>query len=80
MIDNTELQDEVTRIRTEVQRIGGLTVDEDQLRRLCPDELTAPQRFARIASIAQHEGWSFAFLPNGSVHFGSYAKAGDRTR
>ena len=79
MIQNTELRDEVTRIRLEVLRIGGLTLNSEQLRLLCPDDLTAPQRFARIASIAQHEGWSFAFLPNGSVHFGAYAKPGDRT-
>ena len=63
----------MTRIRREVQRTGGFTVDGEQMRLLCPDELTAPQRFARIAAIAQHEGWSFAFLPNGCVHFGAYA-------
>ena len=80
MLQNTELQAEVNRIRTEVQRAGGVTVEGTQLRLLCPADLNAPQHFARIAAIAQHEGWSFAFLPDGSVHFGAYSAADEPRR
>jgi len=75
VIGDEEVEAELARIRAEVLRSGGTSVGGDQLRVLCPDELSAPQQFARISAIARHEGWSFAFLPNGSVHFGSYTPA-----
>ena len=78
MSGNEQLQLEVGRIRAEVDRNGGCTVTCEQLRLLCPDELSTPQQFARVVAIAQHEGWSFAFLPNGSVHFGAYAQRAAR--
>ncbi len=54
---------------------GGFTVDCGWLRLLCPDEMTEGERFGHIAAIAQREGWSFAFLLDGSVHFGAYPTA-----
>ncbi len=75
MIDPAVLELQLEKIRTEVARRGGFTVDCGWLRLLCPDELTENQRFAQIAAIAQREGWSFAFLLDGSVHFGAYPTA-----
>ena len=63
------------RIRERVARDGGATVGCEELRILCPDHLTLSEQFIRIVSIAQQEGWSFAFLPDGSVRFGTYDKA-----
>ena len=66
---------EIAKIRGEVHRRGGFTVHSAQLRLICPDELTSPQQFKCIAEIAQKEGWSFAFLRDGCVHFGAYSAA-----
>ncbi|CAN5595608.1 hypothetical protein BH18VER1_BH18VER1_04780 [soil metagenome] len=71
----TTIEAEVAKIRENVRANGGFTVDPQQLRLLCPDELSVAQQFACIAAIAQHEDWSFAFLPSGEVHFGSYTTA-----
>ncbi|MDQ6939140.1 MAG: hypothetical protein M3119_03180 [Verrucomicrobiota bacterium] len=58
-----------------MKRHGGVTIEGEELRRLCPDDLTTSEQFMRIASIAHAEGWSFAFLPGGKLRFGNYAKA-----
>ena len=71
VIDPSQLEIQVAKIRTEVTRRGGFTVDCGWLRLLCPEELGGNQRFAHIAALAQREGWSFAFLLDGSVHFGA---------
>jgi hypothetical protein len=70
-----DVLEQVDRIRAEVERDGGSTVGCDDLRILCPDYLTVPEQFERIAHIAQKERWSFAFLPDGAVRFGSYDPA-----
>ncbi len=75
VIDPSQLEIQVAKIRTEVARRGGFTVDCGWLRLLCPEELAENQRFAHIAALAQREGWSFAFLLDGSVHFGAYPAA-----
>ncbi len=72
VIDPSEVENQMAKIRVEVARRGRFIVDCGWLRLLCPDELTENQRFARIAAIAQQEGWSFAFLLDGSVPFGAY--------
>ena len=61
-------------IKAVVERDGGATVGCEQLRILRPDALSSAEKFKRIGEIARRDGWSFAFLPDGSVHFGSYAK------
>ena len=66
---------EIARIKADVARNGGATVGCEELRLLCPDYLTTSEQFTRIAAIAQREGWSFAFLPDGRVRFGAYAAA-----
>ncbi len=75
MIDPSHLEIQVAKIRAEVAKRGGFTVDSGWLRLLCPDDLTEGRRFAQVAAIAQREGWSFAFLLDGSVHFGAYPAA-----
>lgn len=70
-----DLRQQIDRIRAVVNRDGGCTVGCDELEILCPDFLTVPEQFARIATIAQRENWSFAFLPDGSVRFGAFAQA-----
>jgi hypothetical protein len=70
------LDEQVAAIRAEVALNGSCTVGCEELRLLCPDELSVPEQFARIARIAQRERWSFAFLPDGSVHFSIYAASG----
>ena len=67
-------------IRSIVQRDGGATVGCEELQLLCPDHLSVSEQFMRIAEIAQSEGWSFAFLPDGSVRFGGYARASNSAR
>ena len=68
----SELEREVAKIRRQVEIHGGYTVGCEHLRLLCPHELTVAEQFARIAHIAQPEHWSFAFQPDGSVHFGTF--------
>ncbi len=71
MYDREAIAAQVTRIRQEVIRDGGATIGCDDLRILCPDEFTVSEQFMHIATIAKKEGWSFAFLPDGSVRIGS---------
>ena len=66
---------QLERINADVARDGGATVGPDELRILCPASLSISEQFMRIASIAQKEGCSFAFLPDGTVRFGSYEAA-----
>jgi hypothetical protein len=71
---DVQLERQLGDIKALVQRDGGATVGCEQLRILCPDYLSISEQFMRIAQIAQRERWSFAFLQDGSVRFGSYAK------
>ena len=75
MANDFAVAQQLERINAEVARDGGATVGRDELRVLCPDSLSVSEQFMRIASIAQKEGCSFAFLPDGTVRFGSYAAA-----
>ena len=75
MIDRAAIEAQVAKIRAEVEQDGGANVSCEDLRILCPDEFTVSEQFMHIAHIAQRESWSFAFLANGTVHFGAYAKA-----
>ena len=56
-------------MRAAVERNRAATIGRDELRVLCPDEMTVPEQFQRIAEIAEEEGWNFAFLPDGRVQF-----------
>jgi hypothetical protein len=70
------IEAQVAGLRSAVERDGGVTVSCDELRILCPDYLTVSEQFMRIAAIAQEERWSFAFLDDGTVRFGSYVSFG----
>jgi hypothetical protein len=59
----------MTHIRAAVEQGGSSLVGRDDLRVLCPDDLSVSQQFARIAEGAQGEGWSFAFRAGGDVRF-----------
>ena len=72
------IDDEVAKLRVEIAREGGCTADPSRLQRLCPGERSAGKQFLQIAAIARREGWSFAFLRDGSVRFGSYAPVNKR--
>lgn len=69
------LDELIARLKTDIARDGGVTVGGEDLQLLCPENLSASEQFMRIASLAQAEHWSFAFLPGGSVRFGSYGQA-----
>ncbi len=69
---NEEIAELVTRLKSEVELHGGVTVTGEELRILCPDNLSASDQFMNIATLAHDESWSFAFLPDGTVRFGSY--------
>lgn len=58
-------------LRARVCAAGGATVPWRELIEFCSAELTAAEQFMCIASLARGEGWSFAFLGDGSraVHF-----------
>jgi hypothetical protein len=65
-------------IRAELQRNGGATIDRKKLGIFCPETMSAGEQFNCIAAMARAENWSFAFLPDGSVRFGSYMTASSR--
>jgi hypothetical protein len=75
MQPDAALLNQLARLKAEVERDGGTTIDSEERRLLCPDSMTGTEQFMRIAGIAQREGWSFAFLPDGTVRFGAYAAA-----
>ena len=62
-------------IRAAVGRSGSATVGCEELTLLCPDYMTVPEQFQRIAEIAEREAWKFAFLIGGAVRFRSFAPA-----
>lgn len=66
------ISDELTKLRSRVARHGGCTIERAAVERLSPGARNAGQQFLQIAAIARAEGWSFAFLRDGSVRFGSY--------
>lgn len=70
--ERTEIEAQLFAIRVAVMRDRRATVGRDELRLLCPDYMSVPEQFQRIAEIARIEGWSFAFLSDGGVTFGSF--------
>ncbi len=64
-----EIKNQVDKIRHEVETNGESFVDCDTLRVLCVKEGTGSHQLDRITDIAEQEGWSFAYLADGSVRF-----------
>lgn len=72
------MKEQVERIRAAVARDGASVVACKDLRVLCLDETTQMRQFQRVSDIAQQEGWSFAFLPDGSVRFAQLSAQADQ--
>ena len=66
-IEERGLKAELDAIRSNVCRTGGALIECEQLRRLCPDHMSVPEQFRRIAELAANQGCRFAFLPDGTV-------------
>ena len=60
---------QINQIRRNVQIDGESFATCDELRVLCPDEVTFSRQLDRVTQIAQQENWNFAFLTDGSVRF-----------
>lgn len=59
----------VDQIRRDVERDGESCATGEELGVLCLDEVLYSAQFAYLTKIAQHEGWSFTFMPDHSVCF-----------
>ena len=65
---------QVEKIRSEIQQFGESRVGCEELSLLCSD-VSAMQEKIGIEQIAEYEGWSFQYLPNGHVRFAPSAAA-----
>jgi hypothetical protein len=68
-VDRPTLKSQVEIVRQEIQEYGESVVGCEELRVLCPDEVPVSTQWNAIARIAESEGWSFTYFPNGSVGF-----------
>jgi hypothetical protein len=64
---------QVDKIRSEIQQFGESRVGCDELVLLCSD-VTAAQERIGIEQIAEYEGWTFRYLPDGHVRFAPLVK------
>ena len=63
------LRTQIDQIRHDVQIDGESFATCEELRLLCPNEVTFTRQLDRVTQIAQQENWNFAFLTDGSVRF-----------
>lgn len=70
--DLAAVASEVARIKRELICDGESTVDRIGLGIFVPEGTTATEQFNLISKLAIKEGWSFTFLPDGSIRFGTY--------
>ncbi len=59
---------QVEEIRSQIQQFGESRVGCEELSLLCSD-VTAAQEKIGIEQIAEYEGWTFEYLPDGHVRF-----------
>ena len=59
---------QVEKIRSQIQAFGESRVGCEELSLLCSD-VTAAQEKIGIEQIAEYEGWTFQYLPDGHVRF-----------
>jgi len=59
---------QVEKIRTQIEQFGESRVGCEDLSLLCSD-VTAAQEKIGIEQIAEYEGWTFQYLPDGHVRF-----------
>ena len=69
-----EVITQVEKIRSEIRQFGESRVGCEELSLLCSD-VSAMQEKIGIEAIAEYEGWSFQYLPDGHVRFASSATA-----
>lgn len=67
--DRPDIAAQVDKMRGEIRQEGESRVGCDELSLLCPEEVSASQQLNGIAQIAEWEGWTFEYLPDGSVRF-----------
>lgn len=75
MQESSQVEAQLSAIRAAVVRTGSATVGCEELTLLCPNHMTVPEQFQRIAEIAEREAWKFAFLIGGAVRFRRFAAA-----
>jgi hypothetical protein len=66
--DSRDITAQVDKIRSEIRLHGETCVGCDELRVLCPSA-SQSQELNGIAQIAEWEGWTFEYQPDGSVRF-----------
>jgi hypothetical protein len=59
---------QVEKIRSEIRQFGESRVGCEELSLLCSDVSAMDEKIG-IEQIAEYEGWSFQYLPNGHVRF-----------
>ena len=69
-----EVITQVEKIRSEIRKFGESRVGCEELSLLCSD-VSAMQEKIGIEQIAEYEGWSFQYLPDGHVRFAPSATA-----
>lgn len=67
--DQPSIAAQVDRIRAEIRQDGESCAGCEELRLLCPAEASEKQQKIGIEEIAEWEGWTFEYLPDGSVRF-----------
>jgi hypothetical protein len=63
-----EVVTQVEKMRSQIQQFGESRVGCEELHLLCSD-VTAAQEKIGIEQIAEYEGWTFQYLPDGHVRF-----------
>jgi len=63
-----EVITQVEKIRSDIRQFGESRVGCEELSLLCSD-VSAMQEKIGIEAIAEYEGWSFQYLPDGHVRF-----------
>lgn len=67
--DRPDIAAQVDKIRAAIAQYGESRVGCEELRLLCPDEVSANKELTGIAQIAEWERWTFEYFPDGSVRF-----------
>jgi hypothetical protein len=67
--DHPAIGAQVDRIRADIRQYGESRVGREELFLLRSDEVSDSQGLTGITEIAEWEGWTFEYLPDGSVRF-----------
>ena len=69
-----EVITQIEKMRSDIRQFGESRVGCEELSLLCSD-VSAMQEKIGIEAIAEYEGWSFQYLPDGHVRFAPSATA-----